>query len=71
MVREVEGGARVEWKMATSSDAGGNIPRFMTNQSLPSSIAEDVNSFLKWSTKRWPEGEDMGGSEQAAGTATA
>lgn len=42
----------VEWLMATSSDAGGNIPRFMTNSSLPSSIAEDVPSFLQWLRKR-------------------
>ena len=47
-VRELDNGMKVEWKMATSSDAGGNIPRFMTNSSLPNSISEDVPSFLKW-----------------------
>ncbi|ORY34819.1 hypothetical protein BCR39DRAFT_592329 [Naematelia encephala] len=55
-VRELDGGQRVEWRMATSSDAGGNIPRFVTNSSLPSSISEDVPSFLKWMAKRFPEG---------------
>ena len=47
-VRELDDGAKVEWRMATSSDAGGNIPRFMTNSSLASQIAVDVPSFLKW-----------------------
>lgn len=49
-----KGGAEVEWRMATSSDAGGNIPRFVTNSSLPRSIAEDVPSFLTWMWKRFP-----------------
>ncbi len=34
----------------------GNIPRFVTNNSLASSISEDVPSFLKWMVKRFPEG---------------
>lgn len=84
----------VDWRMATSSDAGGqlfirktmftigdhtrtrrekrltvtgNIPRFVTNSSLPSSIAEDVPSFLAWIEKKFPEpaGGPIG-SEQAA-----
>jgi hypothetical protein len=114
-VRELEDGEKVEWKMATSSDAGGgsdsllphchastlphfqtsrlphshfftlchfatlpphiticawargctcvlsgacpgNIPRFVTNSSLPNSISEDVPSFLKWMVSRFPEG---------------
>ena len=32
----------------------GNIPRFVTNASLPSSISEDVPSFLKWMVQRFP-----------------
>jgi hypothetical protein len=43
-----EHGEEVEWRMATSSDAGGNIPRFMVNSSLPGKIAEDVPSFIGW-----------------------
>ncbi|WWC65782.1 uncharacterized protein I303_108404 [Kwoniella dejecticola CBS 10117] len=58
-VREVNGGAEVEWRMATSSDAGGNIPRFVTNGSLPNSIAEDVPSFLGWMQKRFPVGGEV------------
>ena len=70
--RVTESGAgQVEWRMATSSDAGGesrlrtsliegNIPRFLTNSSLPSSIAEDVPSFVKWLSSRYPEEEAAG-----------
>lgn len=39
---------RIQWRMATTSDAGGNIPQWMTNMSLPGKISEDVPSFLKW-----------------------
>lgn len=52
LVREL-GGDAVEWRMATSSDAGGNIPRFITNGTLPKSIAEDVPSFLKWMVRKY------------------
>ncbi|KIR39427.1 hypothetical protein I307_01304 [Cryptococcus deuterogattii 99/473] len=55
-VQEMDKGRQVEWRMATSSDAGGNIPRFMTNSSLPNSIAEDVPSFLSWMVDRFPGG---------------
>ncbi|WVR08098.1 hypothetical protein IAU60_005144 [Kwoniella sp. DSM 27419] len=58
-VTECEQGDKVEWRMATSSDAGGNIPRFVTNSSLPNSIAEDVPSFLGWMVKRFPEGHEV------------
>ncbi|KAL1408245.1 hypothetical protein Q8F55_005051 [Vanrija albida] len=66
LVREQDGGAQVEWRMATSSDAGGNIPRFVTNASLPSKIAEDVPSFLGWMTRRFPEGGEVDSHPVAA-----
>lgn len=41
---EVDGTARVvrgvEWCMATSSSAGGNVPQAVTNMALPSKITE-------------------------------
>lgn len=50
------------WPRAVTQEVGravetkayvtGNIPRFMTNSSLPSQIAVDVPSFLKWMVKR-------------------
>ncbi|RXK35432.1 hypothetical protein M231_07287 [Tremella mesenterica] len=58
-VRELDEGTKVEWKMATSSDAGGNVLRFMTNASLPGKIAEDVPSFLKWMVRRFPQGGEV------------
>ncbi|KAI9632257.1 uncharacterized protein MKK02DRAFT_20263 [Dioszegia hungarica] len=51
-IQETEGGRSVEWRMATSSDAGGDIPQILTRVSLPSSIAEDVPCFLEWLAKR-------------------
>lgn len=55
-VREVDGGDKVEWWMATASDAGGksepawrgvelmsragSIPQFLTNMSLPGKVTE-------------------------------
>ncbi|KAK4689424.1 hypothetical protein P7C73_g651, partial [Tremellales sp. Uapishka_1] len=67
-VRESHAGGRVEWNMATSSDAGGNIPRFITNTSLPSKIAEDVPSFIEWMVKRFPAGGNVA-SEKVKATA--
>ena len=57
LVTELEDGS-VDWRMATSSDAGGSIPRFITNSTLPKSIAEDVPSFLSWMWKRFPVQEN-------------
>ncbi|KLT43118.1 hypothetical protein CC85DRAFT_259215 [Cutaneotrichosporon oleaginosum] len=64
-VRELDEG-RTEWRMATSSDAGGSIPRFVTNSALPKSIAEDVPSFLRWMMKRY----SAAGSGSGSGTGT-
>lgn len=49
-------GDAVEWRMATSSDAGGNIPRFVVNSSLPGKISEDVPSFLSWLVHKQKDG---------------
>ncbi|KXN91502.1 hypothetical protein AN958_00764 [Leucoagaricus sp. SymC.cos] len=38
-VKQLENG-NVEWRMATSSDVGGLIPKFATEMSMPKSIAE-------------------------------
>ncbi|WVQ75045.1 hypothetical protein IAR50_004654 [Cryptococcus sp. DSM 104548] len=65
-VRETDNGKAVEWRMATSSDAGGNIPRFVTNGSLPNSISEDVPSFLSWMVGRFPEGGEVASQPVAA-----
>ncbi|KAF5358163.1 hypothetical protein D9756_001338 [Leucocoprinus leucothites] len=38
-VKQLENG-NVEWRMATSSDIGGLVPKFATEMSMPKSIAE-------------------------------
>ncbi|KAH7103978.1 hypothetical protein BKA62DRAFT_695196 [Auriculariales sp. MPI-PUGE-AT-0066] len=46
-VRKTQDG-KTEWLMATSSNAGGNIPQFVQDMSIPSSIASDVPRFMAW-----------------------
>ncbi|EJD44162.1 hypothetical protein AURDEDRAFT_152230 [Auricularia subglabra TFB-10046 SS5] len=46
-LRKLDDG-RVEWLMATSSAAGGNIPQFVQDMSIPGQIAHDVPKFLAW-----------------------
>lgn len=49
-VKQLENG-NVEWRMATSSDIGGFIPKFVTERSMDKSIAEDVPHFFHWFEK--------------------
>ncbi|GAA6009440.1 hypothetical protein JCM11491_003557 [Sporobolomyces phaffii] len=42
----------VVWTMAVSSDAGGMVPKFITEKAMPSKVSEDVPSFLKWIKSR-------------------
>ncbi|TBU35710.1 hypothetical protein BD311DRAFT_11689 [Dichomitus squalens] len=46
-ILELDNG-KVEWRMATSSTPGGNIPVFIAESSIPGSIANDVKHFLGW-----------------------
>lgn len=39
---------KLEWYMATTSDAGGNIPKFLQRWGIDNAIVEDVPSFLKY-----------------------
>lgn len=38
----------VEWKMAQTSDAKGNIPRWIQDSSVTASVIEDVPHFIAW-----------------------
>ncbi|CAN6646098.1 hypothetical protein TRVA0_021S01640 [Trichomonascus vanleenenianus] len=38
----------VEWLMAQTSDARGNIPRWIQDRSVTHSVVEDVPSFIEW-----------------------
>ncbi|KAF8236250.1 hypothetical protein L208DRAFT_1252630 [Tricholoma matsutake] len=48
---ELEGG-KTEWRMATSSTPGGNIPAFLSEGMMDDRIAQDVPLFLKWLHKK-------------------
>lgn len=37
--------------MATASNAGGNVPKKLTEMSMPSKISEDVPAFIKYLEK--------------------
>ncbi|GAA5855781.1 hypothetical protein JCM8547_000354 [Rhodosporidiobolus lusitaniae] len=50
-VQETEEGG-VLWTMAVSSDAGGWVPRLLSEWVMPGKIAEDVPSFLGWLKNR-------------------
>ena len=41
-------GRSVEWTMATTSDAGGNLPMWVQNMGTPGAVVKDVGLFMKW-----------------------
>lgn len=41
-------GADVEWIMATASRAGGVLPGWVQDMSVPGVVAKDVDLYLKW-----------------------
>ncbi|KAH9930738.1 uncharacterized protein B0H18DRAFT_1145168 [Fomitopsis serialis] len=47
LLQELDNG-KVEWRMATSSTPGGNIPSFVAESTMDSTIAKDVTHFLHW-----------------------
>jgi len=46
-LKELDDG-NVEWIMATSSTPGGNIPSFIAESTMDSTISHDVTHFLRW-----------------------
>ncbi|GAA5881389.1 hypothetical protein JCM16303_000158 [Sporobolomyces ruberrimus] len=38
----------VVWTMGVASDAGGMVPKFVSEKAMPSKVSEDVPSFLSW-----------------------
>ncbi|KIP12281.1 hypothetical protein PHLGIDRAFT_98205 [Phlebiopsis gigantea 11061_1 CR5-6] len=46
-IQELDNG-KIEWRLATSSRAEGNIPQFLTERSMATSISRDVPGFLTW-----------------------
>lgn len=48
----IDAGAKTEWRMATTSDAGGNLPMWAQKMGLPGAIAKDVGLFMDWRMKQ-------------------
>lgn len=48
MVTYIEAESQVEWIMAQTSDARGNIPRWIQERSVTASVVGDVPCFIKW-----------------------
>ncbi|KAM0819502.1 hypothetical protein AB5N19_05318 [Seiridium cardinale] len=42
---------KIEWLMATASDAGGVLPQFVQNLAMPGVVWKDVPLFLAWIAK--------------------
>ncbi|KAI0136540.1 hypothetical protein BJ170DRAFT_602113 [Xylariales sp. AK1849] len=49
-VRKLEDG-KIEWLMATASDAGGVLPMWVQNMAMPGVVWKDVPLFLGWLAK--------------------
>ncbi|OBT70013.1 hypothetical protein VE03_00508 [Pseudogymnoascus sp. 23342-1-I1] len=45
-------GAHVEWVMATASRAGGVLPGWLQDLSVPGVVAKDVDFYLKWEAEQ-------------------
>lgn len=48
VITYIETESHVEWLMAQTSDAKGNIPRWIQDRSVTASVAADVPSFVEW-----------------------
>ncbi|KAF7516280.1 hypothetical protein G7054_g14225 [Neopestalotiopsis clavispora] len=68
---------RIEWIMATASDAGGVLPQFVQNLAMPGIVWKDVPLFLGWIAKERKNrnvardgvtGKHNGGGESTAAT---
>lgn len=51
VITYIEAESHVEWLMAQTSDAKGNIPRWIQDRSVTASVAADVPSFIEWAKK--------------------
>lgn len=59
-VAEGDQAGKIEWIMATASDAKGVLPGWVQRAAVPGQIAKDVSLFLAWIAK---EREKAGGGE--------
>ncbi|KAK4449466.1 hypothetical protein QBC34DRAFT_438240 [Podospora aff. communis PSN243] len=55
-VRKTEEG-KIEWIMATASDAKGVLPTWVQNRAVPGQISKDVPNFLAWAARERRKGK--------------
>ena len=48
----VEDGTRIQWQMATASDAKGSLPMWAQKMGIPGAVVKDVGLFIDWCAKR-------------------
>ncbi|KAI1341523.1 hypothetical protein F5Y15DRAFT_359073 [Xylariaceae sp. FL0016] len=63
--RKLEDG-KIEWVMATASDAAGVLPSWVQNMAMPGMVWKDVPLFLGWKAKAREGGGKETGSSTAA-----
>ncbi|GAB7345375.1 hypothetical protein MBLNU457_3722t1 [Dothideomycetes sp. NU457] len=64
----LDDGAKVQWQMGTSSDAGGVLPMFVQKMAVPGAIVKDVSLFMEWiENKRKGKGEGANTAQEAGG----
>lgn len=53
----VEEGRRVQWQMATASDAKGVLPMWAQKMGVPGAVVKDVGLFIQWVAERRGKGK--------------
>ena len=53
----VEGGKKVQWSMATASDAKGILPMWAQKMGVPGAVVKDVGWFILWVEERRKKGK--------------
>jgi hypothetical protein len=48
---------KIEWIMATASDAKGALPTWIQNRAVPGQISRDVPNFLAWAARERGRGK--------------
>lgn len=64
-----EGAGKIEWIMATASDAKGVLPAWVQKAAVPGQVAKDVSLFLGWIAKEREKGGVAGEQKRGDGGA--
>ncbi|KAK6205858.1 putative component of NuA3 histone acetyltransferase complex [Pestalotiopsis sp. IQ-011] len=70
-LREGGDGGKIEWLMATASDAGGVLPQCVQNMAMPGVVWKDVPLFLGWIARERQGGRDVARDGVSGGKASA